>query len=172
MPRRGISEKVFHAFNPMPDVTEERLIKLANLPLIEPSRRAPFDVLWKYAGGLDQERITLSPGETLVLRETEAQQFLTEFKELGMVVVEDVNDKDEVRRKRAEGLQKALTFYSDRGMKRVTEWRKTHGHSKEDLDDFKYSDLWVYYLNQAKADVVAEELQEVKARKRKSAAAR
>lgn len=172
MPRGiGISEKALFAYNPLPDVTEEYLLSyllekgIADLSMLEPARPHPFLLHWQYSGGLERDHIDILPGDHVVLRESEAKMFMDDMAPLGAVVVEDLKDKKEVRAKSLVGLRKALTFYNDRGVKGVTAFRKTQGLSKEDLADYTY-DLWSYYLNQAKADAISEEIQNLQNRRK------
>jgi hypothetical protein len=159
MPRvRGISEKVRYAHNPLPVCTEAELFERVGLDLIVPSEeQPPFRIMWKYGGGLESENLTLDPGDFWALRESEVIEFEREWAELGMVVVDDYTDKEEVRAASAKGLARAQTFYHDRGQKRLTEMRKIHGYSLEDMKDHM-SDHWSYYLNKAKAEVIMEAL--------------
>jgi hypothetical protein len=162
---RGISEKVRYAFNPLPEITDAVLINKAGLDeLMEPIRDSlpPFRITWLYGGGLEAEYVQLNPQEFLALRESEVEEFLREHQELGMVVVEDAHDEEEVRLAAIKGLTKAATFYRDRGAKRLSEVRKNHGFSREEMEDRKY-DHWAYYLNQTKAEVILELLKELKA---------
>jgi hypothetical protein len=154
---RGISEKIVYAFNPLPDVSDASLYKAAKLPLIEPAKISPFVVTWKYGGTLEDETVHLQPGDFLGLRESEGQEFLRDKSEVGCVLVDDPTDEEQVKEARRKGLIVAQKFYAERGHKRIFEWRKNHGVSKDEMEDHRY-DLWVYYYNQAKADLIAKEL--------------
>jgi hypothetical protein len=161
MARKGISEKIQYVHNPLPNVTEEDLLAKTDLDLIRASTRPFFEFRWKYGAGLENEFVVVSPGEFLPLRASEARDFLREFSEMGGVIVEDKDDADAVRKATDKGLQAAFKFWSDRGSKRVAEYRKRHGISKDDLEDHMY-DLWVYFRNQAAADLVKATISELR----------
>ena len=160
--KRGLSEKSFYAFNPLPAITDADVLKRAGLDeLMTPVRVAPFHVSWKYGGVNETEIVQIPPQEMFLLRESECKDFTKRFAEEGMVLLEDPNDAKEVRLKSISGLQRALTFWSERGKKKLVELRKLHGYSREDMDDYRF-DHWVYYANQAKADFISDALKVLK----------
>jgi hypothetical protein len=155
-----LNEKIVYIHNPLPDLQDKEIIEKADIE-IEASIRPPFDIHWNYAFGNDLEVVRLSVGEYMPLRQSEAAMFLRQFKEIGMVIVEDINDADELKKKTLEGLQTAQKFYADRGNKRLIELRKTHGLGKDEMEDYKY-EHWVYYYNQAKADLIGDHIRSVR----------
>lgn len=179
--RRGINQKVVYGYNPLPKVSEQELLTAADLELTTPSKRSPFAVRWQYSSGTEREDITLEPGDSLTLRENpEAREFLAEFKELGLVIVEDINDRAEVLAKSIEGLRVAQRHYLDRGAAQAYKMGReaSPNRSKEQVDgDFRY-DYYPYFLNEAKAKAIGAlvrkhqaELDKLTAEQRKSAAA-
>jgi hypothetical protein len=162
MAKRGISEKIQYAYNPLPDISEAAVLKRAELDdIIEPAKPSPFDWLWKYGAGLGSDRIHLLPQKFHALRASEAQEFLIEFQEQGGVVISDPSDKEEVKKATIRGLTAAHGFYRDRGKKQLSEIRKNHGYSADEMADRKY-DHWPYYKNQAIADIIHELLADLR----------
>jgi len=163
--RRGLREKILYAHNPLPNISDSELLEKAGLDLMEGATRPIlFTWSWKYSAGLEFESLRLKPGEFAPLRENEAKDFMVEFREQGGVLApnEDVNDPA-TRKLVIEGLTRAHTFYANRGAnKRVPEWRKVHGLSKEEALESKY-EVWTFYRNQAAADVIAERIQKLRA---------
>lgn len=160
--RRGLSEKSYYAFNPLPPTTDADLLERAGLDLMDPVSPLPFAVSWKYGGTLESEVVRIPPGDMIMLRgEIEVKDFAKAWTEQGMVILENPQDLKEVRAKTIAGLQKAVQFWAQRGAKKLVELRKLHGYSKEDMDDYKH-DHWVYHINQAKADILAELLRELR----------
>jgi hypothetical protein len=155
--KRGITERLMHVINPLPDVGEAVLLERAGLDMLEPSKLSPFVYNWKYSGGLETEIVQLNPGDHVALRESEVKEFMAEFKDLGAIAVPA--DCDEETREKAvlKGLQTAHRHYHNVGGRRIVELKKGRGYSKEDLEDHKY-DHWVYHLNAARADVIAEQI--------------
>lgn len=158
---RGMSEKVFHIYNPLPNIDDEEILKQAGLDLLEPATRCQWICDWKYSGGDEREYIHLSPGQFLMLRESEIKDFLKECAELGMVVVKDPQDPESIREASIKGLIAALKFFKDRGKKRLMDVRKTHGFTAEEMEENKH-DHWAYHYNEAKAHFIAEELKHLK----------
>ena len=158
---RGISETLYYVYNPLPDIDEAEVLERAKLDGIEPKAVHPFGVLWQYGGTLEQEKVSLKPGEFFPLRKSEADAFLKEFGPLGIVAVEDPHNPDEVRKATLSGLNKALEYWRARGNKRITEYRKTHGIGADELEDFRY-DLWAYYYNQARADIIKDKITDIR----------
>lgn len=167
---RGIQEPVVYVHNPMPSVTDKEIAERAELDLMDFSeKKTPFDWHWTYNAGLDQEHIDVLPGDFYALRKSEAELFLRQFAELGAVLVDDPHDEAQVKKSAMKGLKKAHTFWSDRGNKRIIDFRKTHGIGREEMTDYTY-DLWVYYRNQAIADRIQEEIREIEKSPKRSAA--
>lgn len=160
--RRGLSEKTFFAYNPLPLTTDADVLKRAGLDdLMEPANPLPFHITWPYGGTLEKETVRLPPQEYFMLRESECADFVKAFGEQGMVILEDPDDPKEIKAKSLAGLQKALTYWNRIGAKRLVELRKTHGFSKEEMGDFR-AEHWIYYSNQAKAEFVAEEMKRLR----------
>jgi hypothetical protein len=160
---RGISEKVFHIYNPLPDVDDQEILDRAGLELMEPAKKSQFTCHWQYSGGAEQEWIHLNPGEFLLLRESEVKEFMKENREHGMVVVDDPSDPESIKAASIKGLTAALKFFKDRGKVRLVDVRKTHGFTKEEMEENKH-DHWAYYYNQAKADIIADVLKGLRAK--------
>jgi hypothetical protein len=160
---RGIREKIVFVHNPLPAITDAELLKAAGLDMMNGADRPVlFTWTWKYSGGLDAETIRVGPGEFFALRESEANQFMREFRELGAALVETEDPNDpEVRKASLDGLSRAHRFFTDRGNKRIAEWRKNHGVGKEEAEEAKY-DLWSYHRNQAAADAITEHIKRLR----------
>lgn len=161
--KRGISEKSFYAFNPLPAITDADVLARAGLDeLMTAVAPLPFHFSWKYGGTNETEIVQYPPQEMSLLRQSECADFVKRFAEEGLVILEDPNDTKEVKTKTIEGLVKALAFWTSRGKKKLVELRKLHGYSREDMEDYRY-DHWVYYANQAKADFISDSLKVLRA---------
>lgn len=168
--KRGISEETVIAYNPLPDVDEGTLLIEAGLEDIDPGSKHPFALFWQYSAGQERETIELNPGEELVMRESDARDFQRELGEQGLAVRPMDADEDEINRISDAALRRAHEFWRNRGGTRIVEYRKTHGISKEELDERKY-DIWSYHLNQARADAIKKLIGPARRSTKKSAAA-
>lgn len=169
---RGISERVVYAYNPLPAVSEAKLLEAAKLDdLIAPSKQSPFRFTWKYGSGLTMESVDLLPGDFLALRESEARELMnsTNAAELGICIVpvNDVTNAD-TRKLVIAALAKAAQFYFDRGRKQLMNLRKKHAYTEQDMDDVRHQ-FHPYVLNQAKEQVIRQYLETLKAKPGKAA---
>lgn len=159
MAKRGITDKIVFAHNPMPIVSDEQLLKLADLTDFRPATRDPFRIEWKAEGGLDSEWLTLGAGEFHPLREPEAKDFISssDHRSLGMVVV-PTNDPEDLRVLEAslDGLRAGHKFFLESGTKALVNLRKRMGCSKEELETDYRLEFWAMFYNQAKAKVIKE----------------
>lgn len=154
MRKRGLSETIVWAYNPLPPVTEAELLLAAELESIVPDdARLPFAMDWQFAGGLEREDVTINPGEFLALRESESTEIERELAEKGLVIVRDRENRGEVLAAAARGLRTAATFWRERGATKLSDYRKRHGASEQEMQDRKY-ELWAYHMNAAKAAAV------------------
>ena len=164
MAKRGLSEKIVYANNPMPIVTDEKLLEMAKLTEFRPATRDPFRIEWKAEAGLDSEWLSLGAGEFKPLREPEARDFIQSsgHKALGMVITESNDPNDlKVMETQLDGLREAAKFFSDAGPKALIDVRKRMGCSKEELEtDFRL-DFWALFLNQAKATLIKDAVKEL-----------
>lgn len=154
---RGVSEKIKYIFSPFPKISEEDLIKEAGLELIAPSKVPPFLVVWEYGGGFEKELVPLDSGDCVPLRESEAVEFMREYRNQGFVVLDDPNDPEEVLEKQIIGLRRAREYWRARGSTRIAFYRKARGLTKEEVDDMK-SELHPWYLAEARVTVITNEL--------------
>lgn len=160
--KRGLREPIVYLYNPLPKTTEEALLEDAGLELIEPSGRDPFEVEWTYGTGFERETIRIPAGEFFPLRQSEAKEALRQLKELGVVQVHTDDSEDpDVRIEAATGLKRAASYWSERGYRRVADFRKAKGIGKEELEEYTY-DLWPYFLGEAKAKAARKALDELR----------
>lgn len=153
---RGLREKIVVAANPMPKTTETELYKIAGFETRQPAgdHMDPFALEWQYGSRGTGELVVLKAGETIQLRESEAAEFHSRFKDEGGVIYPADATPGQVKQALLGGLKKALKFYDDSGLKRVIEFRKVHGYGKEDVLDYKENLLWAYYFNDARVQVI------------------
>jgi hypothetical protein len=160
--KRGIAEESVCIFNPLPDVEDTDLLKIAKLDeLTIAAKRSPFILEWKYSGGLEGEYIELKPGERRVLRASDARLWLKAVGEKGGVVHPMQASETQVRKLAAEGIQRAIKFYKDRGPARLPEVRKKLGLTKEEMEEARH-EHWAYYMNAARAEVLERRLRELR----------
>lgn len=165
---RGISEKVVFAYNPLPKIREAELLESAGLSdLMQPSKRYPFEFVWKYGSGLQMETVELQPGDFLPLRESEAKEFerATNAFELGLciVFVADANHAD-TKKLALQALSRAQRFYYDAGYKQLLEQRKRHSFTEAEMLEQR-ARYHPYYLNRAKELAIKEHIDRLKAAK-------
>ena len=162
MRKRGLSEKTFYLFNPMPKISDAELLVKAGLPLTEPKNVDPWQVHWKYGCGLGSEGLRLGAGETWPVRESEVRELLSRSKrEMGIVVLEDESEESK-RAGEIEGLRRALPYWRRLGTPWLNEYRKNRGLTREDMEDYRY-DLHPYYIAQAKTELIQARIQEIQA---------
>jgi len=158
--RRGLTQNFVYIYAPHPIITDKELLSMATLDLAEPSTVPPFQYQWKYSYGDECEWLIINPKTFTAIREEEATWFLKEAGELGFVIVKDPNNGAEVRKESIKGLQAALKYWRERGARKIADFRKMRGLSKEDMEDYKY-DYHPYYIAEAKGRVIEKELRRV-----------
>ena len=172
MRRRGISEKVLYAYNPLPNVSEADLFELDDLgEFFEPSSRSPFEFTWKYGSGLELETVHLVPGEMLPLRESEATEFMraTNAHELGLCILDSADPNTASNRKAVrEALLAAAKYYQSRGATQLLKQKKVHNYTDADMRDMRAT-LHAYYLNKAKEKAIRDHIAELRKAPRKAA---
>lgn len=165
---RGISERVLFAYNPLPKINEAELLKAAGLDdLLQASKRAPFEFIWKYGSGLQTETVELQPGDFLPLRESEAREFerATNALELGLCVVSVADPNNaETKKLATQALNRAVRFYYDAGYKQLLEQRKRHSYTEAEMVEQK-SRYFPYYINRAKELAIKDHIEKLKAAK-------
>lgn len=165
---RGISEPIRFVYNPLPKIAEAELLKSAGLDeLMQPSKRSPFEFVWKYGAGLQTETVEIQPGDFLPLRESEAREFerATNALEMGLCVVPvaDANNA-ETKKIALQALNRAVRFYYDGGYKQLLEQRKRHSYSETEMLEQK-ARYHPYYLNRAKELAIKDHIEKLKAAK-------
>lgn len=173
MARRGLREKIVHGLNPLPNVSEEELFDLVGIDL-EPSTISPFVMKFELErGNPDWEKISLNPGESIPLRESEAFAFLSELQELGAVVVSDLHDEEELRNETLKGLRAAHKHYNNRSDNVLRSIRIARGITKDEMEDMKSAEPdWAYWRNSAIAKVLQDRIKSLRDPAKKRAASR
>lgn len=156
MKKRGISEETVIVENVNPDVSEAELVEHAELD-IEPSSRPPFRITWIRSFGPERERLSLDPGKTAPLRVSDAREMLKEVADQGVVMYSMDADEAEIKQARVKGLQASQKFHRDRGVTRITAYRKTHGLSLEELEEQKH-DIFSFHIHAAQEEAVKTKL--------------
>lgn len=159
--RRGLSERVVWAWNPLPNVSHKDVLARAQLPLVAPTERCPFAMHWQYGFGSEREDIYLDPGAAHPLRESEAREILHSLRDQGLVLLEHEDDASERRRTIRAGLATAHGFWRDRGARRIHEIRARHGFNDDEMEAQRYDLLRPYHENQAKADILQDAILEL-----------
>lgn len=155
MRKRGLSEKVVWAHNPLPAITDAEVLQLADLPMATPKNKSPFELRWQYAGGEEREDIVLEPGEFHPLRVSESLDIEREMREQGLVLVNDQTDKAEVLAKAEQGLRIAQKFWRERGAPKLQQYRQRAGITEDEMGERRY-ELWAYHVAKAKAKLLEE----------------
>ena len=165
--KRGISEKVVYAHNPLPKASREDLLALADLPLLETGDDIEFTVKFQYGTGLDREDVVLEPGCFFQLRETEAGAVAHALADVGVVMMTEAqrNDPKEVARLQKIGLRRALTFWRERGQVKIDAYRRRHSIDRNEMDEHRYT-IWPYYVADVKRRMIEELLMPPKATSR------
>lgn len=157
MSKRGISEKSYMVANVFPSVTDEEVLLRAKLENIQASEggSVPFQITWTYSFGWDKEFVILRPGDEHIMRESDARACYQEKAEEGLAMwAADATEKEKDQA-RISALRRGLTFYRERGQKKVTDWQKRHN---ADPEGERYGLLWVNHYNQALADTINDVL--------------
>lgn len=155
MLKRGLSQRIVWAYNPLPDVKDEEVLARAGMDIATPSVESPFRLHWQYSGGLEREDIFLNPGEAHPLRESESREIYRDMYTMGLVLLER-NDAEERREKTLEGLRRALTYWRDRGAVKIQDFRKLHGIGEAETQDHKYELLYPAFIAKAKTEIIEE----------------
>jgi hypothetical protein len=159
---RSMFETAIYVHNPLPDVPESQLLKLAKLDeLMEPAKRSPFIMQLRYSGGAEREFMDLKPGEERLVPISAAAAFVDANAELGAVRYPADADEAAKIHSRIIGVQRAIKFWQERGLKRLAAYRKTHGITQEEMEDFRY-ELWAYHLAAARARVLEDHLKSLR----------
>jgi hypothetical protein len=160
MRKRGLSESVVWAHNPLPDVDDAALLAKAGLDMLTPKDKHPFALSWQFGGGLEREDISLLPGEFHPLRASESVEMQREMREQGLIMVNDMSDRAELLAKSEAGLRLAMTFWRDRGAPKLIQFRQRAGITDAEMEERKY-DLWAYHVAKAKALLIEEKIKEI-----------
>lgn len=156
--KRGITEKSLFVFNPLPALTDAEVLEKAKLDdLARAAGRSPFIIEWQYSAGHEREDLVLRPGQRAALRESDAAACMRDNAERGLVTHELDATPEQIEKAAAEGLKRAITFYVDRGAKRLQELRKRHSLTAEEMEERRH-DFWSFHYNQAAADLLRAHL--------------
>jgi hypothetical protein len=156
--RRGISEESVLVLNPLPAVDDAEVLERAGLlETAEAVDLKPLYIDWQYSAGAEREFIRLLPGESKVLRQSDASAMMHEVAEKGLCLVSLKATDEELKNARAGGIKRAITFYTERGNKRLQNIRKRFGLTAEEMKENRH-EHWSFYFNQALADILREEL--------------
>jgi hypothetical protein len=154
--RRGITEETVYVLNPLPPIEDAEVLERAGMSeTSEAAKLKPLVIDWQYSFGEEREFIRLEPGQRVLMRVSDAQAFLKECAERGLVTHRVDADEATIARVSAEGLKKAIAFWSDRGRQRLITIRKKLGLTKEEMEDSRH-EHWSFYYNQALADLLRE----------------
>jgi GNAT superfamily N-acetyltransferase len=158
MQRRGITEKSVYLTNPLPAFTDAEILKRAGLDdTTEAHQGRTLAMDWQYSAGAEREFIRLHPGDFQIMRASDAGLMLKELSEQGLASYPVDADEATIKQAREQGVRRAITFYADRGLKRVQEIRKKFGLTKDEIEERRH-DYWSFYYNQAIADMLRESL--------------
>jgi hypothetical protein len=156
--RRGISEESVLVLNPLPNIDDADVLERAGLlDTAEAATLKPLCIDWQYSAGIEREFIRLQPGDTKVLRRSDATAMMHEKAEMGLCMIEMKSTDEQLKTATIGGLKRAMTFYTERGNKRLQNIRKRFGLTREEMEENKH-EHWTFYYNQAIADILREEL--------------
>jgi hypothetical protein len=156
--RRNFTEKTVSIFNPMPSISTEEVVERAGLSDVMDRADEPFLLIWTY--GAKIENIVLHSGDHMVLKESEAQEFLSSMSEQGACRVEDMDDAEELHNRTLEGLRRARDFWAFRGTRQLVNIRKNLEIGKDELDDYKV-EHWRIYYNEALKDFCVDAIKDL-----------
>jgi hypothetical protein len=152
--KRGITEKSLYVLNPLPPITDAEVLEKAKLDdLSVPRNTTPLTRTWQYSGGFEKEVIVLRPGERQAMRESDASACIAEIGEQGLVTHELDATPEQIEAAVVAGVKKAITFYTDRGAKRLKALRKIHSQTQAELEEDRHQH-WSFYYNQALAELL------------------
>lgn len=162
MPRIRQTSK--YGINPCPSATDAQVLKLAKVERVKRAATGqgsqPFCVRFQFSGGHDREMFMVDPAaEPLQLRgDGEWRAFEQTCKEQGCVLVVDPTDPEEVYEAKRDGLQRAIQFWTERGLERAYDTQLRQGWN-EDQFARQRGNLWIYYYNQVRAELCEKELE-------------
>ena len=165
MLRRGLTEKLYDAINPLPGLSEAELFERAGLHLVTPRQAPAFLLEWHYGGGHEKEYVAIAPGDFVTLRESDAKLIEAELGEQGLLVVPHGKAPADAECRAA--ITRAASYWHERGAPALAAYRRDRGISPEDLEEMRDM-LWPYYAAKAKAEVLREALAPASARKAKA----
>lgn len=162
----GVLTKSVTIFNPLPQTKMGELMEAVDYypPATDPDDFAfTLDYIWA-AGSAEQELLRIEPGEKVegIQAKTAVNLVGTSLKDKGLVLLEEGADE---RRAAIDGLTRALNFYRERGTTQIRKYRRVHGLTKEEME-FHKVDTAPYFLNEAKADAIEEELKRLRTTKK------
>lgn len=157
---RHFSDKIVYGYNPLPDVTDEEIVKRAGVRIRTVENVHPFNFNWVLQGAEPGEResVDMIPGISpyVPLRgEAEKNMFIRKWGPKGGVIIDDPADKEEVKKAALQGLMKAEKFYRDRGQIRADDYQNRHALADTMMERRK-GELWAWYYNEACADIIGE----------------
>lgn len=165
---RGMNEPLFTAINASPVMTDAELLKAAKLTDRVPSEVDPFRIDFVRGATNERDNLTLDAQESHLLRESEARDFYNMFRRFGAVLVPAAADDVERLQLVHRGLVESANYFASRGAVRLTEYRSKHGLDAEGMELRRYTELWPYHYNQAKADAYRKEAEAVQVQLREA----
>ena len=162
MPKLGLREKIQYIHNPLPAVTDAEVLERAGLEGVVPGNRLPLLRTWQYSTNEEREVLHFAPLSFTPLRAGhEISAVMRSQRELGLVVVDNPDDEDEVRQRALEGLAIAQRFYRDNGLGKVRRMMREANRGASETDEYKY-DYWPYHYNEALSKFIAERINELR----------
>lgn len=153
-----MSEKAVYVHNPLPALTDAEILAKAGLDdTATPHHISPVYIDWKYSFGEESDYIRLQPGDRHPMQAEFAREMMREKGEQGLVTYPLDADAATVQKACLEGVKRAITFWADRGTKRLTTIRKIHNLDRQAMEDSKH-DHWSFYYAQATSDLLRESI--------------
>lgn len=158
---RGLRERQKFVFNPLPKGQSQRKYaeQAGFVRLQVASTEDCFRYGWKFSGGLQAESIVLDPsdfwrdeaGRVCALRESEANELIRDLGEMGIVLVDDPDNEDEVLEKGIRGLDKAISYWGTRGRTCLDQYQMLNQFDDTKMRNARL-ETWVYYVNEKLAE--------------------
>lgn len=162
--KNSIREKSVYLYNAAPEITRgefEDTVLESPKPVSEQKRLEPlFRVRVEWAPGdpEEQESFFLDPGEFAAdMKGSVARMLARDLQVRGVVVVENPEDDEEVRRATFKALKTMKENLNERGRKQLLQYQKKGGFTEAEMEIEKDL-LHPYYVNAEKEKLVDAEI--------------
>lgn len=148
----GLGEAIDTLVNPCPEMTERELyIECELVPPANAEKRQAFAIEHRHSTGLEEEFLTMQPGESRQIPTSIAKSIYREHVEQGMALIPA--GTEDVRPLILRALDAAINFFRENGVMRLEKHTLRKGWGDQTLKRMRQQHAG-YYLNEKKADIL------------------